>query len=292
MRATLSDLVTISNPLDYHIFIWDQRASACARPSPRSWPAAGTSPASSSTSRAPTGAATPTGRSRSPPGSRRATRPAAGRPCWRPARLPAGERGRGADRGRHRAAARHRRGARRRRGRGRHRRGAGRHRCPRRLLPAAELRRRAAVDAATNGRASASSRRTACRIPAARSVPTRRGRRSQRRGARLPGRGEGGRRRARRTRASSVRCALDLRDAGAVGPRPRRMAQLGEALLVEPMVTDGVAELIVGHRPRPAGRPVPRSGLPAACWSSCWRDRALLLLPTTAGRGRAALLRL
>ena len=68
-----------------------------------------------------------------------------------------------------------------------------------------------------------------------------------------------------------------------------RMAHLGEALLVEPMVTDGVAELIVGIVRDP------QVGLCLVLGSGgvlveLLADRALLLLPTTADEVRAALL--
>ncbi len=83
--------------------------------------------------------------------------------------------------------------------------------------------------------------------------------------------------------------ALGLRDAGAVRTAAERMAQLGEALLVEPMVTDGVAELIVGIFRDP------QVGLCLVLGSGgtlveLLGDRALLLLPTTADEVRTALL--
>ena len=67
------------------------------------------------------------------------------------------------------------------------------------------------------------------------------------------------------------------------------MAHLGEALLVEPMVADGVAELIVGIVRDP------QVGLCLVLGSGgvlveLLADRALLLLPTTADEVRAALL--
>ena len=83
--------------------------------------------------------------------------------------------------------------------------------------------------------------------------------------------------------------ALGLRDAEAVRAAAARMAHLGEALLVEPMVTDGVAELIVGIVRDP------QVGLCLVLGSGgvlveLLADRALLLLPTTADEVRAALL--
>ena len=83
--------------------------------------------------------------------------------------------------------------------------------------------------------------------------------------------------------------ALGLRDADAVRPAAAHMAHLGEALLVEPMVTDGVAELIVGIMRDP------QVGLCLVLGSGgvlveLLADRALLLLPTTAEDVRAALL--
>ncbi len=68
-----------------------------------------------------------------------------------------------------------------------------------------------------------------------------------------------------------------------------RMAGLGEALLVEPMITDGVAELIVGVVRDP------QVGLCLVLGSGgvlveLLADRALLLLPTTADAVAAALL--
>jgi acyl-CoA synthetase (NDP forming) len=83
--------------------------------------------------------------------------------------------------------------------------------------------------------------------------------------------------------------ALGLRDAEAVRDAAARMAQLGEALLVEPMVTDGVAELIVGivRDPQVGFCLVLGSG---GVLVELLADRALLLLPTTADAVRAALL--
>jgi acyl-CoA synthetase (NDP forming) len=83
--------------------------------------------------------------------------------------------------------------------------------------------------------------------------------------------------------------ALGLRDAAAVREAAERMARLGEALLVEPMVTDGVAELIVGIARDP------QVGLCLVLGSGgvlveLLADRALLLLPVTAAEVRAALL--
>ena len=83
--------------------------------------------------------------------------------------------------------------------------------------------------------------------------------------------------------------ALHLRDAEAVRGATTRMAGLGEALLVEPMVTDGVAELIVGIVRDP------QVGLCLVLGSGgvlveLLADRALLLLPTTAEAVRGALL--
>ena len=83
--------------------------------------------------------------------------------------------------------------------------------------------------------------------------------------------------------------ALGLRDAAAVHAAAGRMAGLGEALLVEPMVADGVAELIVGIVRDP------QVGLCLVLGSGgvlveLLADRALLLLPTTAEAVRTALL--
>jgi acyl-CoA synthetase (NDP forming) len=85
--------------------------------------------------------------------------------------------------------------------------------------------------------------------------------------------------------------ALDLRDAAAVEVAARRMAGLGEAILVEPMVEDGVAELIVGVSRDP------QLGLCLVVGAGgvlveILNDRALLLLPTTAEAVRAAILSL
>jgi acyl-CoA synthetase (NDP forming) len=83
--------------------------------------------------------------------------------------------------------------------------------------------------------------------------------------------------------------ALGLRDADAVHAAAARMAGLGEALLVEPMVTDGVVELIVGIVRDP------QVGLCLVLGSGgvlveLLADRALLLLSTTAAEVRTALL--
>ena len=230
--------------------------SACAPPSPRSWPAAGTSPASSSTCRAPTAAATPTGRSRSHAweAARDATGGRAAVLATLPECLPepVAER---ADRGRDRAARRHRRGARRRRGRGRHRRGAGggaaRRRCCRRPCPRASA---VTLDEWRGKQLLAGVRPAAPGRPAGRDAG---------RGRRAPPRRLGypvvvkavGAALAHKSELGAV--ALDLRDAAAVEAAAARMAGLGEAILVEPMIADGVAELILGRQPRPAGRPVP-----------------------------------
>ena len=82
--------------------------------------------------------------------------------------------------------------------------------------------------------------------------------------------------------------ALGLRDAEGVRAAAARMASLGEALLVEPMVADGVAELIVGVVRDP------QVGLCLVLGSGgvlveLLADRALLLLPTAAEAVRAAL---
>jgi acyl-CoA synthetase (NDP forming) len=83
--------------------------------------------------------------------------------------------------------------------------------------------------------------------------------------------------------------ALGLRDKESVRSAADHMAGLGEALLVEPMITDGVAELIVGIVRDP------QVGLCLVLGSGgvlveLLADRALLLLPTTAEGVRNALL--
>jgi acyl-CoA synthetase (NDP forming) len=83
--------------------------------------------------------------------------------------------------------------------------------------------------------------------------------------------------------------ALGLRDEASVRSAADHMAGLGEALLVEPMITDGVAELIVGIVRDP------QVGLCLVLGSGgvlveLLADRALLLLPTTAEGVRNALL--
>jgi acetate---CoA ligase (ADP-forming) len=83
--------------------------------------------------------------------------------------------------------------------------------------------------------------------------------------------------------------ALGLRDAGAVHAAARSMAHLGEGLLVEPMVTDGVAELIVGIvRDRQVGLCLVLGS--GGVLVELLADRSLLLLPTTAAEVRTALL--
>lgn len=83
--------------------------------------------------------------------------------------------------------------------------------------------------------------------------------------------------------------ALRLHDPAAVEAAARRLGPLGEALLVEPMIEDGVAELLVGVSREP--------GL--GFWLALGAggtlveliaERAVLLLPTTAAEVRAALL--
>ena len=83
--------------------------------------------------------------------------------------------------------------------------------------------------------------------------------------------------------------ALDLRDQAAVEAAARRMAQIGEAILIEPMIADGVAELILGVVRDP------QVGLCLVLGSGgvlveLLADRALLLLPTTAEAVRSALM--
>jgi acetate---CoA ligase (ADP-forming) len=85
--------------------------------------------------------------------------------------------------------------------------------------------------------------------------------------------------------------ALALWDAASVEAAARRMAGLGDALLVEPMVEDGVAELILGVSRDP------QLGLCLVVGAGgvlveLLDDRALHLLPTTAEKVRAALLKL
>jgi acyl-CoA synthetase (NDP forming) len=83
--------------------------------------------------------------------------------------------------------------------------------------------------------------------------------------------------------------ALNLSDAGAVEAAAARMGRLGEAILVEPMITDAVAELILGVVRDP------QVGLCLLVGSGgvlveVVADRALLLLPTTDAEVRAAVL--
>ncbi len=83
--------------------------------------------------------------------------------------------------------------------------------------------------------------------------------------------------------------ALGLRDAGDVAAAATRMVGLGEAILVEPMLMDGVAELLVGVVRDP------QVGLCLVLGAGgvlveLLTDRALLLLPTTEAEVREALL--
>lgn len=85
--------------------------------------------------------------------------------------------------------------------------------------------------------------------------------------------------------------ALRLMDAAAVEAAARRMATLSEAILVEPMVQGGVAGLIVGVSRDP------QLGLclvvgAGGVMVELLNDRALLLLPTTAEQVREAILSL
>ncbi len=83
--------------------------------------------------------------------------------------------------------------------------------------------------------------------------------------------------------------ALNLRDAAAIDAATGRMAGLGDAVLIEPMVTDGVAELLVGvvRDPQVGLYLVLGAG---GVLVELLADRALLLLPTTAADVRKALL--
>jgi acyl-CoA synthetase (NDP forming) len=83
--------------------------------------------------------------------------------------------------------------------------------------------------------------------------------------------------------------ALRVQDAVAVEAAARRMAALGEAILVEPMVEDGVAELLIGVTRDP------QLGLclvvgAGGIMVELLADKALLLLPTTVEAVRAAIL--
>ena len=80
--------------------------------------------------------------------------------------------------------------------------------------------------------------------------------------------------------------ALDLCDAEAVRAAATRMARLGEALLVEPMVDGRRGRADRGRGPRPAGRPVPGGLGSGGVLVELLADRALLLLPTTADEVR------
>lgn len=82
--------------------------------------------------------------------------------------------------------------------------------------------------------------------------------------------------------------ALSLRDAADVAAAATRMAGFGEAILVEPMIDDGVAELILGVIRDPQLGPclVVGSG---GTMVELLADRTLLLLPTTPAEIRAAL---
>jgi acetate---CoA ligase (ADP-forming) len=83
--------------------------------------------------------------------------------------------------------------------------------------------------------------------------------------------------------------ALGLRDAASVEAAARRVAGLGDALLVEPMVQDGVAELIVGvSRDRQLG-PCLVVGA-GGVLVELLDDLTLLLLPTTEEEVRAAVM--
>ena len=83
--------------------------------------------------------------------------------------------------------------------------------------------------------------------------------------------------------------ALNLRDAAAVAGAAARMVGLGEALLIEPMIADGVAELILGIVRDPQVGPCLVLGS-GGVLVELLADRALLLLPTTEAEVRAALL--
>jgi acyl-CoA synthetase (NDP forming) len=85
--------------------------------------------------------------------------------------------------------------------------------------------------------------------------------------------------------------ALNLRNAVSVETAARRMARLGDAILVEPMVQDGVAELIVGVSRDPQLGLCLIVGM-GGVLVELLNDRALLLLPTTQDAVRAAILSL
>lgn len=85
--------------------------------------------------------------------------------------------------------------------------------------------------------------------------------------------------------------ALGLENAAAVDAAARRMALLGERLLVESMIEDGVAELLIGIVRDPAlglHLVVAAGGTD----TELSKDRQVLLLPTTAEEVRASLFRL
>jgi acetate---CoA ligase (ADP-forming) len=83
--------------------------------------------------------------------------------------------------------------------------------------------------------------------------------------------------------------ALDLPDAAAVEAAAARMVALGEAILVEPMVADGVAELILGVSRDPQVGLCLCIGF-GGVLVELLADRVLLLLPTTEAEVRAAVL--
>lgn len=83
--------------------------------------------------------------------------------------------------------------------------------------------------------------------------------------------------------------ALNLGDAAAVDVAARRLASLGDGLLVEPMVVDGVAELLVGVNREPGLGFCLALGA-GGTLVELIAERVLLLLPTTPDVVRAALL--
>ena len=272
VRATLSDLVTISNPLDYHIFIWNQperlRATftavmACG------WDLACLVldfPRTDSCSDADWQVSLAAWEQ-----ARDATAGRAAVLATLPDCLPESV-AESAARGRDRAAARHRRGAGRRRGRGRHRRGAGRPAAggPARGSATAPARP-STLDEWQGKQLLAELRPAAPRRPAGGDAGGRPSLRPRRWAARSWSRPSA---LASPTRASSAPLPWTCATPKRFGPPPRGWPGLGEALLVEPMIDGRRGRADPGRGPRPAGGPVPGARLGRGAGRALGRPRA------------------
>ena len=85
---------------------------------------------------------------------------------------------------------------------------------------------------------------------------------------------------------------LNVRNCKDAAAAAQRLARLSDTLLVEEMVTDGVAEMLVGIIGRSAVRSAPGARRRAACSPNCCATASTCCRPSASPPSRAALARL